>query len=168
VASYSLDDSKLDVSKTSGLLCDAPTDADGANCSKLVSWSTRKQLGGLHCFIEQKLEAWLGLKIKAQSRKDPDSEPTPEPERLEFLGYQIGLGPVRADRSRHYWRMEASKDFNVGTGKFDVCHATSSVRLFTSCSFILLSILLPLTLGSRFFFDFVEHLFRCYVPLQFC
>jgi hypothetical protein len=26
--------------------------------------------------------------------------------RLEFLGYQIGLAPVRADRSRHYWRME--------------------------------------------------------------
>ena len=26
-------------------------------------------------------------------------------ERLEFLGYQIGLAPVRRDRSRHYWRM---------------------------------------------------------------
>ena len=30
-------------------------------------------------------------------------------EHLEFLGYQIGLAPVRADRSRHYWRMEPSR-----------------------------------------------------------
>jgi RNA-directed DNA polymerase len=29
-------------------------------------------------------------------------------ERLEFLGYQIGLAPVRDDRRRRYWRMEPS------------------------------------------------------------
>jgi hypothetical protein len=55
-------------------------------------------------FIEQKLEAWLGLKLNREKTRIVNLR-RPE-ERLEFLGYQIGLAPVRADRTRHYWRME--------------------------------------------------------------
>ena len=58
-------------------------------------------------FIEQKLEAWLGLKLNRQKTRIVNLRRNQE--RLEFLGYQIGLAPVRADRSRHYWRMEPSR-----------------------------------------------------------
>jgi RNA-directed DNA polymerase len=58
-------------------------------------------------FIEQKLEAWLGLKLNRDKTRIVNLR-RPE-ERLEFLGYQIGLAPVRADRRRHYWRMEPSR-----------------------------------------------------------
>jgi RNA-directed DNA polymerase len=57
-------------------------------------------------FIEQKLEAWLGLELNRDKTRIVNLR-RPE-ERLEFLGYQIGLAPVRADRRRHYWRMEPS------------------------------------------------------------
>jgi len=57
-------------------------------------------------FIEQKLEAWLGLKLNRQKSRIVNLRRNQE--RLEFLGYQIGLAPVRADRRRHYWRMEPS------------------------------------------------------------
>jgi RNA-directed DNA polymerase len=57
-------------------------------------------------FIEQKLEAWLGLKLNREKTRIVNLRRAEE--RLEFLGYQIGLAPVRVDRSRHYWRMEPS------------------------------------------------------------
>jgi len=57
-------------------------------------------------FIEQKLEAWLGLKLNREKTRIVNLR-RPE-ERLEFLGYQVGLAPVRTDRCRHYWRMEPS------------------------------------------------------------
>jgi RNA-directed DNA polymerase len=57
-------------------------------------------------FIEQKLEAWLGLKLNRDKTRIVNLR-RPE-ERLEFLGYQVGLAPVRTDRCRHYWRMEPS------------------------------------------------------------
>jgi RNA-directed DNA polymerase len=57
-------------------------------------------------FIEQKLEVWLGLELNRDKTRIVNLR-RPE-ERLEFLGYQIGLAPVRADRRRHYWRMEPS------------------------------------------------------------
>jgi len=57
-------------------------------------------------FIEQKLEAWLGLKLNRDKTRIVNLGRNQE--RLEFLGYQIGLAPVREDRRRHYWRMEPS------------------------------------------------------------
>ena len=57
-------------------------------------------------FIEQKLEAWLGLKLNREKTRIVNLRRAEE--RLEFLGYQIGLAHVRVDRSRHYWRMEPS------------------------------------------------------------
>ena len=48
----------------------------------------------------------LGLKLNRDKTRIVNLR-RPE-ERLEFLGYQIGLAPVRADRRRHYWRMEPS------------------------------------------------------------
>jgi Reverse transcriptase (RNA-dependent DNA polymerase) len=57
-------------------------------------------------FIEQKLEAWLGLKLNREKTRIVNLRRSQE--RLEFLGYQIGLAPVRDDRRRHYWRMEPS------------------------------------------------------------
>jgi len=57
-------------------------------------------------FIEQKLEAWLGLKLNREKTRIVNLRR--KQERLEFLGYQIGLAPVRDDRSRHYWRLEPS------------------------------------------------------------
>lgn len=57
-------------------------------------------------FIEQKLEAWLGLKLNREKTRIVNLRR--KQERLEFLGYQIGLAPVRDDRRRHYWRMEPS------------------------------------------------------------
>jgi RNA-directed DNA polymerase len=58
-------------------------------------------------FIAEKLEGWLGLKLNREKTRIVNLRRSQE--RLEFLGYQIGLAPVRADRSRHYWRMEPSK-----------------------------------------------------------
>jgi RNA-directed DNA polymerase len=57
-------------------------------------------------YIEQKLEAWLGLKLNRQKTRIVNLRRNQE--RLEFLGYQIGLAPMRDDRRRHYWRMEPS------------------------------------------------------------
>jgi RNA-directed DNA polymerase len=57
-------------------------------------------------FIEQKVEAWLGLRLNRQKTRIVNLRRRSE--RLEFLGYQIGLAPVREDRRRHYWRMEPS------------------------------------------------------------
>lgn len=57
-------------------------------------------------FIEQKLEAWLGLKLNREKTRIVNLRRNQE--RLEFLGYQIGLAPVRDDRSHHYWRLEPS------------------------------------------------------------
>jgi RNA-directed DNA polymerase len=57
-------------------------------------------------FITEKLENWLGLKINRQKTrivKLSDSN-----QRLEFLGYQIGLAADRVNRQRHYWRLEPS------------------------------------------------------------
>src|SRR5271166_361637 len=42
-------------------------------------------------FIEQKLEAWLGLKLNRQKTRIVNLRRNQE--RLEFLGYQIGLAP---------------------------------------------------------------------------
>jgi RNA-directed DNA polymerase len=57
-------------------------------------------------YIEQKLEAWLGLTLNRDKTRIVNLRRNQE--RLEFLGYQIGLAPVREDRRRHYWRMEPS------------------------------------------------------------
>ena len=58
-------------------------------------------------FVEQKLEAWLGLKLNRKKTRMVNLGRNQE--RLEFLGYQFGLAPVLADRSRHCWRMEPSR-----------------------------------------------------------
>ena len=39
---------------------------------------------------------------KTQPRQDPDSQSTPEPRALEFLGYQIGFALCQGGPGRHY------------------------------------------------------------------
>ena len=60
----------------------------------------------IETFISQKLEEWLGLKINRQKTRIVKLR-TPE-ERLEFLGYQIGLAPDLRTRGHCYWRLEPS------------------------------------------------------------
>jgi len=57
-------------------------------------------------FITEKLENWLGLKINRQ--KTRIVKLSDKNQRLEFLGYQIGLAADRVNRQRHYWRLEPS------------------------------------------------------------
>ena len=49
-------------------------------------------------FIEQKLDGWLGLKLNRQKTRVVNLRR--DQERLEFLGYQIGLAPVKEDQIR--------------------------------------------------------------------
>jgi RNA-directed DNA polymerase len=60
----------------------------------------------IETFISQKLEEWLELKINRQKTRIVKLR-TPQ-ERLEFLGYQIGLAPDLQSRCRCYWRLEPS------------------------------------------------------------
>lgn len=60
----------------------------------------------IETFITDKLEGWLGLKINRQ--KTRIVKLTSEDQRLEFLGYQIGLAPDLKTRQHHYWRLEPS------------------------------------------------------------
>ena len=60
----------------------------------------------IETFISEKLEKWLGLRVnRAKSRivKLRTAQ-----ERLEFLGYQIGLAADLRTRAHCYWRLEPS------------------------------------------------------------
>jgi len=60
----------------------------------------------IETFITEKLENWLGLKINRQKTRIVKLRP--KGERLEFLGYQIGLAPDLCTRQHYYWRLEPS------------------------------------------------------------
>jgi RNA-directed DNA polymerase len=60
----------------------------------------------IETFITDKLEGWLGLKINRQ--KTRIVKLSTEDQRLEFLGYQIGLAPDLKTRQHYYWRLEPS------------------------------------------------------------
>ena len=52
------------------------------------------------------LEGWAGLKINRQ--KTRIVKLSAKDQRLEFLGYQIGLAPDLKTRKHYYWRLEPS------------------------------------------------------------
>jgi RNA-directed DNA polymerase len=60
----------------------------------------------IESFITEKLEGWLGLKINRQKTRIVKLR-TKE-QRLEFLGYQIGLGTDLKTGQHYYWRLEPS------------------------------------------------------------
>jgi len=60
----------------------------------------------IETFISQKLETWLGLKINRQ--KTRVIKLRTKGDRLEFLGYQIGLAADLRTRTHCYWRVEPS------------------------------------------------------------
>jgi RNA-directed DNA polymerase len=60
----------------------------------------------LETFITDTLEGWLGLKINRQ--KTRIVKLSSKDQRLEFLGYQIGLAPDLKTRQHYYWRLEPS------------------------------------------------------------
>ena len=60
----------------------------------------------IETFITEKLEAWLGLKINR--KKTRIVKLRSKDQRLEFLGYQIGLGVDLKTRQHYYWRLEPS------------------------------------------------------------
>jgi RNA-directed DNA polymerase len=60
----------------------------------------------IETFITQKLEDWLGLKINRNKTRTVKLRGPKE--RLEFLGYQIGLAPDQRTRQHCYWRLEPS------------------------------------------------------------
>jgi RNA-directed DNA polymerase len=60
----------------------------------------------IETFITEKLENWLGLKINRQKTRIVKLRT--EDERLEFLGYQIGLAADLRTRQHCYWRLEPS------------------------------------------------------------
>ena len=60
----------------------------------------------IETFITEKLESWLGLKINRQKTRIVKLHA--KDQRLEFLGYQIGLAPDLETRQHYYWRLEPS------------------------------------------------------------
>jgi RNA-directed DNA polymerase len=60
----------------------------------------------IETFITEKLEQWLELKINRQKTRIVKLRT--KDERLEFLGYQIGLASDLRTRQHCYWRLEAS------------------------------------------------------------
>ena len=60
----------------------------------------------IETFIIEKLENWLGLKFNRQKTRIVKLRSTEE--RLEFLGYQLGLAPDLRTRQHCYWRLEPS------------------------------------------------------------
>jgi RNA-directed DNA polymerase len=60
----------------------------------------------IETFITEKLESWLGLKINRQKARNVKLHS--KDQRLEFLGYQIGLAPDLRTRQHYYWRLEPS------------------------------------------------------------
>lgn len=60
----------------------------------------------IETFITDTLEGWLGLKINRQ--KTRIVKLSSKDQRLEFLGYQIGLAPDLKTRQHYYWRLEPS------------------------------------------------------------
>jgi len=60
----------------------------------------------IESFITEKLEGWLGLKINRQKTRIVKLRI--KEQRLEFLGYQIGLGTDLKTRQHYYWRLEPS------------------------------------------------------------
>lgn len=60
----------------------------------------------IETFITEKLEKWLGLKINRQKTRIVKLRT--KDERLEFLGYQIGLAADLRTRQHYYWRLEPS------------------------------------------------------------
>lgn len=61
---------------------------------------------GIETFITQKLENWLGLKINRQKTRVVKLRT--KRDRLEFLGYQVGLATDLHARRHCYWRLEPS------------------------------------------------------------
>jgi RNA-directed DNA polymerase len=57
-------------------------------------------------FITETLEAWLGLKLNEQKTRVVKLQQ--KDQRLEFLGYEIGLAPDLKTRQHYYWRLEPS------------------------------------------------------------
>ena len=57
-------------------------------------------------FITDTLEHWLGLKINRE--KTRIVKLSSKDQRLECLGYQIGLAPDLKTRQHYYWRLEPS------------------------------------------------------------
>jgi RNA-directed DNA polymerase len=57
-------------------------------------------------FITDTLEGWLGLKLNEQKTRVVQLQS--KEQRLEFLGYQIGLAPDLKSRKHYYWRLEPS------------------------------------------------------------
>ena len=60
----------------------------------------------IETFITDTLEGWAGLKINRQ--KTRIVKLSAKDQRLEFLGYQIGLAPDLKTRQHYYWRLEPS------------------------------------------------------------
>jgi RNA-directed DNA polymerase len=60
----------------------------------------------IETFITEKLESWLGLKINRNKTRIVKLHS--KDQRLEFLGYQIGLGTDLKTRQHYYWRLEPS------------------------------------------------------------
>lgn len=60
----------------------------------------------IETFITDTLEDWLGLKINRQ--KTRIVKLSSKDQRLEFLGYRIGLAPDLKTRQHYYWRLEPS------------------------------------------------------------
>jgi RNA-directed DNA polymerase len=60
----------------------------------------------IETFITEKLENWLGLKINRPKTRIVKLRT--KDERIEFLGYQIGLAPDLHTREHCYWRLEPS------------------------------------------------------------
>jgi RNA-directed DNA polymerase len=57
-------------------------------------------------FITETLEGWLGLKINGQKTRVVKLQH--KGQRLEFLGYEIGLAADLKTRQHHYWRLQPS------------------------------------------------------------
>lgn len=66
----------------------------------------RHQGSRIETFITQKLENWLGLRINRAKSRIVKLRTTQQ--RLEFLGYQIGLAADLRTRAHNYWRLEPS------------------------------------------------------------
>src|SRR5215469_2101833 len=60
----------------------------------------------IESFVTGKLESWLGLKINRDKTRVVKLQS--KDQRLEFLGYQIGLAPDLKTRQHYYWKMEPS------------------------------------------------------------